>query len=78
MSKPTPTRHGKWRMIDGQLVDESTLTGTQGQIVDLAQVAEPLIASTDVREGGPGIPVPPADAPNPSPATRRSKPKSKE
>lgn len=23
--KPTPTSHGAWRVVDGQLVDESTL-----------------------------------------------------
>lgn len=25
MSNPTPTRHGAWRMIDGQLVNENDL-----------------------------------------------------
>lgn len=64
MNHPTPTTHGAWRVINGQLVDESTRA--------------PLIASTDVREGGPGIPVPAADAPNPPVATGRKKSQSKE
>lgn len=41
MSKPTPTTHGAWRVIDGQLVNEA-----------------------DRPQTGPGIPVPPVDAPN--------------
>lgn len=62
MSKPTPTTHGTWRVIDGQLVNESE-AGTP-----VEQVAEPVVASTDMRIGGPGIAVPDADKPNP-PAT---------
>lgn len=62
MSKHTPTTHGAWRVIDGQLVNES------GADMPVEQVAEPVVASTDVRIGGPGIAVPDADKPNP-PAT---------
>ncbi len=49
MSKPTPTTHGAWRVIDGQLVNEAA--------------GLPPAASVE-RLGGPGIPVPPVDAPN--------------
>lgn len=62
MSKHTPTTHGAWRVIDGQLVNES------GADMPVEQVAELVVASTDVRIGGPGIAVPDADKPNP-PAT---------
>lgn len=62
MSKHTPTTHGAWRVINGQLVNESE-AGTP-----VEQVAEPVWASTDERIGGPGIAVPDADKPNP-PAT---------
>lgn len=65
MSKPTPTTHGAWRVIDGQLVNESE-AGTP-----VEQVAEPVWASTDVRIGGPGIAVPDADKPNPPAAAGR-------
>lgn len=50
MNQPTPTRHGNWIIRDGELVD-------------LDQ--QPLVAHTDARIGGPGIPVPLADQPNP-------------
>lgn len=49
MNKPTPTAHGTWRVIDGQLVNEAST---------------PLAAAPIERLGGPGIPVPPVDAPN--------------
>lgn len=47
---PTPTTGGNWRLIDGQLVEE--LPG------------QPLDALPVEHQGGPGIPVPPADEPN--------------
>lgn len=72
MSKKTPTAHGAWRMIKGQLVDES-VTGTAGVAIPVEPVATPLVAHTDVRIGGPGIAVPPADKPNPTGRTRPSK-----
>lgn len=62
MNKPTPTAHGAWRVINGQLVDES-IAGTP-----VEQVSEPVVASTDVRNDGPVIAAPDADNPN-SPAT---------
>lgn len=65
MSKHTPTTHGAWRMIDGQLVNES------GACTPVEQVAEPVMASTDMRIGGPGIAVPDADKPNPPAAPGR-------
>lgn len=65
MSKHTPTTHGAWRVIDGQLVNES------GAGTAVEQVAEPVLASTDERIGGPGIEVPDADKPNPPAATGR-------
>lgn len=68
MKKPTPTTHGAWRVIDGQLVNESE-AGTP-----VEQVAEPVMASTDERVGGPGIAVPDADKPNPpAPPGRKNK-----
>lgn len=68
MKKPTPTTHGAWRMIDGQLVNESE-AGTP--TIPVEQVAEPVMASTDMRIGGPGIAVPDADKPNPPAAAGR-------
>lgn len=65
MNKPTPTTHGAWRVIDDQLVNES------GADVPVEQVAEPVMASTDMRIGGPGIAVPDADKPNPPAAPGR-------
>lgn len=59
MSKPTPTTHGAWRVINGQLVNEAE-SGTP-----IERVAEPMVAPTDERIGGPGIEVPDADKPNP-------------
>ena len=56
MSKPTPTTHGSWRVIDGKLVNEAG--------IPVEQVVRPVVASADERIGGPGIPVPPVDAPN--------------
>ena len=79
MSHPTPTTHGDWHVIDGQLVDLSaSLSGTGTDLVPLESTGEPLIASTEEREGDPGIAVPPADAPHPSAANGRRKTQSKE
>lgn len=59
MNKPTPTRHGDWHVIDGVLTD-------------LGAAPAPVIASSDMRQGGPGIPVPPIDQPEPA-STRKSR-----
>lgn len=64
MSKPTPTIHGAWRVIDGQLVNESGAAPVE-------QVADAAVSSTDVRIGGPGIAVPDADKPTPPAAPGR-------
>lgn len=64
MSKPTPTTHGAWRVIDGQLVNESGAAPVE-------QVADAAVSSTDVRVGGPGIAVPDADKPTPPAAPGR-------
>lgn len=67
-SKPTPITGGAWRVVNGQLIDES-----QVQSAPIEQVAEPVWASPDERAGGPDIPVPPIDAPA-SPRKSKSKP----
>ncbi|CAD7380785.1 hypothetical protein ABFU56_02935 [Xanthomonas campestris pv. campestris] len=70
MNKPTPTSGGAWRVVDGQLIDEST------EAPQITQVVEPIYAHTDIRLGGPGLPVPDADAPTPTArAVRSTKPK---
>lgn len=70
MNKPTPTSGGAWRVVDGQLIDEST------EAPQITQVVEPICAHTDIRLGGPGLPVPDADAPTPTArAVRSTKPK---
>ncbi|KAF1692762.1 hypothetical protein CSC62_14100 [Pseudoxanthomonas jiangsuensis] len=74
MSKPTPTIHGAWRVRNGQLVDESVVLAA---VIEQTPEA-PLIASADVRQGGPGLAVPPADAPNPPRHRGRNKTPSKE
>ncbi|MEA9886118.1 hypothetical protein VDG05_17580 [Xanthomonas campestris pv. raphani] len=66
MNKPTPTSGGAWRVVDGQLIDEST------EAPQIAQVVEPIYAHTDIRLGGPGLSVPDADAPNPAARAVRS------
>ena len=52
---PTPNHGGSYRVIDGQLVAASDV----------------LVADPVLRQGGPGIPVPDADAPNPPASTPR-------
>lgn len=64
MSKPTPTHHGSWRVIDGQLVDESA-----GSAPRPAVPAPAAAAAAD-----------PADDTSPpaAKAARKNKPDSKE
>ncbi len=50
-ANPTPTTHGAWRMIDGQLVDESSLPPPAE--------AEPAPAAPS------DLPAPPAGLPTP-------------
>jgi len=65
MNKPTPTRGGAWRVVDGELIDESA-----------EQLSTPIYAHTELRTGGPGLPVPPIDeASPPASAGRKTKPK---
>lgn len=63
---PTPTSHGAWRVIDGQLVNEDSAQ------TNIVRRDTPLIASTDTRIGGPGIPVPPADESEPVTTPRKT------
>lgn len=68
MTKPTPTHGGAWRVVNGALIDESVAG------IPIEQVPTPVYASPEVRTGGPGLPVPPAD--QPTRAARRRKHKS--
>lgn len=46
MNKPTPTRHARWRVIDGQLVDESTLPAATPSS-DTRAATEPDLVDAD-------------------------------
>lgn len=71
MNKPTPTRGGAWRVVDGELIDESAPSADATE-----QVAIPIYAHTELRTGSPDLPVPPIDeASPPASAGRKTKPK---
>ncbi|RPE81845.1 hypothetical protein [Vulcaniibacterium tengchongense] len=58
--KPTPTRHGAWRVIDGQLVDESQ--ALQTTIDDPAPPSQDRRAATEPSLGNQAGP---AESPSP-------------
>lgn len=66
MNKPTPTTHGAWRMVDGQLVDESQqVQGIEVEPVSIEPVSIEPVADPAIE------PLPPA-APAPTPRRKRA------
>ncbi|WP_295937040.1 hypothetical protein [uncultured Xanthomonas sp.] len=70
--KHTPTHGGAWRVVNGELIDESVQSA---ELIE--QRAARVYAHTDLRTGGPDEAVPPIEEPNP-PASAGRKTKSKE
>ena len=76
MSKPTPTHHAAWRVINGQLVDESAelVSNTGAPAPAIEHDPDPLAVTPPERVGGPGIPVLPIDATTQPPKRGRNTP----
>lgn len=78
MNKPTPTRHGAWRVIDGQLVDESTVTGNgpvDAPEIEQIPPGEPApVLELEQRTAEPGESLPPIDTAPAKSHSRRKAP----
>lgn len=76
MTKPTPTTHGAWRVINGQLVDESAelVSNTGVPAPAIEHCPDPVAVALPERVGGPGIAVAPIDAPTLPPKGGRKNP----
>lgn len=84
MNKPTPTSHGTWRVIDGELVDESTLSvsgdgAVQAPVIDPVPDESPVPVHTIERtaEAGEALPSIDSDEARPTHTPRRKTSKAK-
>lgn len=79
MNKPTPTTHGDWRVIDGQLVNQSIATGdgpVPAPVIEQIPPGDPIPVATIERTAEAGEALPPIEdaidaAPEPKPTPRR-------
>lgn len=67
MNKPTPTTHGPWRVIDGQVVKDTAPPAEQ-----IEQAPAPVAA--EERNADPGKALPDVATPTPSRPKRRKAP----